>query len=167
MGNQIEEYSTLPGETVTDDMIALLNTLSDFTGWKRHEGRPVYVEGRAVAYRTPYPRYSQEKFPLRSTYAAYQVHDATYWRELERFVRYAKLPVSNALIGKLACQLITMFDTQGAIPCSAEQQPAVLIDPTHALTHFPKLGTCEACQRSKIRRKQCFRQPPSEIPIDP
>ena len=130
--DQIEENNTLPGETVTDAMIALIDTLSNFPGWTKHEGRPTYVEGRAVAYRTPYPRHPQEKFPLRSTYAAYQVHDVIFWRELEHFVRYAQLPVSNALIGKSACQLITMVDTQGAIPRSAEQQPTVLIDPTHA-----------------------------------
>ena len=75
-----------------DDIYNYLHQLGEQPGWHFKDQLAVNVSRSARSFRTPEPRFSAEKFPLRSTYGRFD-HPSGHseWRMLEEKVEYGKL----------------------------------------------------------------------------
>ena len=115
----------LPGERVEDGdpLLAFLWRLGEKRGWHLVNGIGVQVAFNGKSFRTPEPRFSATQFPLRSSYARFNLSDAQCeWRRLEKAVKYSELPNQHALIGVTAPILISMFHAEAAAESSMSCQ---------------------------------------------
>ena len=96
-----------------DDIFNYLHQLGEQPGWHFKDQLAVNVSRSARSFRTPEPRFSAEKFPLRSTYGRFD-HPSGHseWRMLEENFEYGKLERKKALIGECAGILISIFHPQ-------------------------------------------------------
>ena len=96
-----------------DDIFNYLHQLGEQPGWHFKDQLAVNVSRSARSFRTPEPRFSAEKFPLRSTYGRFD-HPSGHseWRMLEEKAEYGKLDRKKALIGECAAILISIFHPQ-------------------------------------------------------
>ena len=96
-----------------DGIYNYLHQLGEKPGWHFKDNLAVNVSRSAKSYRTPEPRFSAEKFPLRSTYGRFD-HPSGHseWRMLEEKVNYEQLERKKALIGECADILVSMFHPQ-------------------------------------------------------
>ena len=93
-----------------DDIYNYLHQLGEKPGWHFKDNLAVNVSRSARSYRTPEPRFSAEKFPLRSSYGRFD-HPSGHseWRTLETKVDLQKLERKKALIGECAGILVSIF----------------------------------------------------------
>jgi hypothetical protein len=107
-GNSVE----LVGEPLNSShpVFPFLAQLSGSPGWHFRDTLVIHVAKDAKSFRIPTARFKAEDFPLRSTYARFDLKDGrSDWHILEDGVEYQSLQNKQALFGGVACILISIF----------------------------------------------------------
>ena len=104
--------NALDGEPldVSLPIAAFLQQLSESPGWHHKDGVVTHVAHNARSFRNPSGRYLINQFPLRTTYARYDLDSGiSCWRVLEDRVKMSDLSNKQALLGQPARILVTVF----------------------------------------------------------
>ncbi|CAK9054047.1 Teneurin-3, partial [Durusdinium trenchii] len=104
--------AALDGEPLNEALpvFAFLQQLAESPGW-HHKGDIVtHVAHHARSYRSPIGRYEIEKYPIRTTYARFDLDTGiSHWRILEDHVKMRSLTNRQALLSTPARVLISIF----------------------------------------------------------
>ena len=104
--------SELVGENLDSShpIFPFLAQLSGSPGWHFRDSLVIHVAKGAKSYRVPTARFESSDFPLRSTYARFDLKDGrSTWRILEDGVRYTELANKQAVFGGVANILVSIF----------------------------------------------------------
>ncbi|CAK9032022.1 Integrase catalytic domain-containing protein [Durusdinium trenchii] len=104
--------AALDGEPLNEALpvFVFLQQLAESPGW-HHKGDIVtHVAHHARSYRSPIGRYEIEKYPIRTTYARFDLDTGiSHWRILEDHVKMRSLTNRQALLSTPARVLISIF----------------------------------------------------------
>ncbi|CAK8990108.1 unnamed protein product [Durusdinium trenchii] len=119
--------AALDGEPLNEALpvFAFLQQLAESPGW-HHKGEVVtHVAHHAGSYRSPIGRYEIEKYPIRTTYARFDLDTGiSHWRILEDHVKMRSLTNRQALLSTPARVLISIFT---GYSCQQEDRAAVKV----------------------------------------
>jgi hypothetical protein len=96
--------------TIDDHLLGRLERFAERPGWHTEDGVVIHVARSAKSLRTPRPRHDPKSYPLRSSYARFDLSNGdSEWRQLDDRISYMDLPQRTALIGQTAAVLVTFF----------------------------------------------------------
>ena len=110
----LESEPMLVGEPISNDdpVLPHLNRLGEQAGWHDHEKMAIHVAKNGKSFRTPFPRFDANSFPLRSSYGRIDYANGhRVWRRLEDRIQYMDLRNPQSLIGGCVHVLITIFQS--------------------------------------------------------
>jgi len=106
------QVTELPGEALdgNDPLLGFLLKFAEHRGWHSQGNMGVNVAHGARSFRTPEPRFSSAQFPLRTSFARYELPTGERrWRVLERKTRYLEEANQHGLLTLAAPVLVTFF----------------------------------------------------------
>lgn len=111
----VSEGDVLPGGPMDTraPLFQFILNLSNHPGWREKENAVVHVAILARSCRVPDARYGTSPYPLRSTFARFDLKDGrSVWRLLEQGVDLRDLTTRQALLPVAANCLVTLFLSQ-------------------------------------------------------
>ena len=103
--------SVLPGTVVPESAtLQWLEKARSQTGWHNYDGSVYQVARMAKSHRTPEPRFSSAKFPLRSSYVRVAFEGKEPWRKIEDRVNFLELPNQHASLSFVAPVLVSLVE---------------------------------------------------------